>query len=130
MLTKTEAEARVSKGAAHLDVVRPGWFDQIDVGHLAMACGGRCIIGQLAPAHLRYFAESAKALGLSDLTASACGFDLTREEWHGQSTEQFALLQDAWIIAIAARRHPVSEPVVDGESTVVCLDLEPSHVAV
>lgn len=124
MLTKNEAEARVSQGATYLDRVRPSWFRQIDIGVLQLESCSQCIMGQLRGIDGNF------GHGYDP----AYGFDLYEEEMRGMQPDDrpaaFRPLQDAWIAAIAARLCPVSEPVVDGESTVVCLDRELGHATV
>ena len=38
---------RFVQTAEALDVLRPGWHREVDLGSLNMASGGRCILGQL-----------------------------------------------------------------------------------
>lgn len=120
MLTRLQAEERVARGAAHLDQVRPGWFDHIDVGTLTLhdPCG--CIVGQLCG---RDFEGGYKALALNYEGARLRGFFTNEGGWAEFSGERYDRgikpdailrewyqpLQDAWIAAIAARRFPVSQ---------------------
>lgn len=123
MLRADEARLRVARGAAHLDRVRPGWHDRIDVGTLTLhdACG--CVVGQLCG---RNFRSGLIALGVVTLSA-AFGFssllegDADKAEWRrllatlgpdAAMVTWYRPLQDAWIEAIAARRHPVKEYVL------------------
>lgn len=95
MLTKDEAMTRVANGAAHLDTVRPGWFNAIDVGTLALETCRHCIVGQLC------------AQEVSEQYSPALGFDLYENEmWKLPDEDRpmaFRPLQDAWIAAIADR---------------------------
>lgn len=115
MISKDEAYTRVAKGAAHLDTVRPGWFNGIDTGLLSLESCDRCIAAQLAVGrHSHPFTVGLSQLGIDDMCISAFGMGLGDgdcEQGHVRRDEDanFARLQDAWIDAIAARRHPVSE---------------------
>lgn len=110
MITNDEARARVQRGAAHLDVVRPGWADRIDVGTLTLhdPCG--CIVGQLCQG--MDFIAGEEALGITAYEGAVPrGLDLSRLEMDPgvERVLQFRPLQDAWIEAIADRR--LSKPV-------------------
>lgn len=114
MLTQEEARTRVARGAAHLDQVRPGWHDRIDVGTLTLhdSCG--CIVGQLIPGttYGPSFTDGVCALGLN------CSDDGGDDGWQRGVTLRmieimedafndnvaYRPLQDAWIEAIADRR--------------------------
>ena len=134
MISMDEARSRVARGAAHLDTVKPGWFRRIDTGTLTLhdPCG--CIVGQLCrsrPERDRsgsYFSDSQLAeLGLIqrgtftsltdeeyDALVSYLGFDMTVDECEAcDDCDEYAVLQDAWIEAIAARLHPVTAPEID-----------------
>lgn len=111
MITMEEARIRVARGAAHLDQVRPHWFNEIDTGTLTLhdPCG--CIVGQLIGVYSQrtvralFQADSGLDFGL-DLDGNDCRVAMG----HGRSrASMYAPLQDAWIDAIAARRHPVTE---------------------
>ena len=107
MISLEEARIRVARGAAHLDQVRPGWQDRIDVGTLTLhdPCG--CIVGQLARI------EGGSFTGVwMDILHGQWTEELTAGVGLGvfsHSQADYAVLQDAWIEAIAARRHPVVE---------------------
>ena len=107
MLTHEEAAARVAKGAAHLDTVRPGWERLIDVGTLTLhdPCG--CIVGQLGTTNS--FIENLIELEITPFEAESvrCGVDLPTP---AGTRENFALLQDAWVELLAARRIPDPQP--------------------
>lgn len=122
MLTTEEARARVAKGAAHLDTVRPGWIDRLDVGRLTLHCGGFCVLGQLfmdfwigvdslygiKPAQID---DAFGGWQLNDLPASH-GFVMPRCELASYDLEtddydyepDYRPLQDAWIEEICNRR--------------------------
>ena len=110
MISQQEAEARVAKGAAHLDQVRPGWHERIDVGALTLhdPCG--CIVGQLCGTrqHFNLGRDALDLTGGAIGTAVMYGFDANMRDTDFESScdEVFALLQDAWIAEIARRRFP------------------------
>lgn len=123
MLTMDEARARVAKGAAHLDVVRPGWERRIDVWTLTLhdPCG--CIVGQLCGL------QSLGAEAIGDPFERGCqmlfgGSDETIYDTFGVELQEVAAydrqryqpLQDAWIEAIAARLHPIVDQRDNGIS--------------
>lgn len=131
MLTSEDARARVAKGAAHLDTVRPGWFNRIDVGTLTLhdPCG--CIVGQLCGTNRDEFYSAVQSLFQSGARWE-WGVELKTEDSHGSFgvpiAERYQPLQDAWIEAIADRKlaaekqwvravevmatsEPLSEPV-------------------
>lgn len=114
-MTNEEARARVAKGAAHLDQVRPGWFNRIDVGTLTLhdPCG--CIVGQLCGTG-EWFSRGLTLLDVGD--AEELGFERTTppiDSWnsidqlHAINKRSYALLQEAWIEAIADRLLPTSD---------------------
>lgn len=110
MISRADAEARVARGAAHLDTVRPGWEKLIDVGTLSIGSCVDCILGQI-------FRREA-----DDANRNPFGYGLSAVGWwddgeaHGVAGfllgQDMKVTQDAWIAAIAARLHPeVSDPV-------------------
>lgn len=109
MLTSEEATRRVARGAAHLDQVKPGWWNQIDVGTLTLSSCERCVIGQLAgPREMYPFSAGLRAMGLIDAAANH-GVSLTTGDYPDDPLPDdfeaaFARLQAAWIAAIADRR--------------------------
>lgn len=123
MLSLEEARTRVARGAAHLDQVRPGWFNRIDVGTLTLSSPCRCVLAQ-AYSELRsdeydddLYTKAAKAAGLRWLGPAKETIDLGFYCYG----DDYGIVQDAWIEAIADRRlasaklietpEPVSEPV-------------------
>jgi hypothetical protein len=102
-MTTQEARDRVARGATYLDLVRPGWAARIDVGTLTLhdACG--CIVGQLC--ETADYSVARHSIGLSMERGVHCGFDVFRG-FESDVAEDFALLQDAWLIAIADRVLP------------------------
>jgi hypothetical protein len=106
MLTQEVALACVARGAAHLDRVRPGWFDDIDLDRLQLHDECCCIVGQLCRDS---FAIGVAVLGMA-LQAEACGVAYTSgvyidsaDAWKLEE-EAWRPLQDAWVEAIANRR--------------------------
>lgn len=108
MLTIDEARSRVAKGAAHLDQTRPNWFNEIDPGTLTLSNPCGCIVGQLmAETTYGNFGRQARCLFPIDVAdAASWGIDITARDTDGAAPaiRTFALLQDAWIEAIADRR--------------------------
>lgn len=110
MLSIDEARVRVARGSAHLDVVRPGWHTQIDVGTLALHDVCDCIMGQLSDGWGR-FIDCCACLGLESVDAAVdYGFYLNDGPEFDEFTraggtliDWYRPLQDAWIEAIAAR---------------------------
>lgn len=102
MISHEEARARVHRGAAHLDQVRPVWWNEIDVGTLTIRDADDCVIGQLA--HGNGWTSVSDQLTDCDVATA-----------HGVYTNQhedYPLLQDAWIEAIADRKlAAVPQPV-------------------
>ena len=118
MISLEEARIRVARGAAHLDQVRPNWFNEIDTGTLSLESCKYCIAGQLAPNTSYPFSEGLRRIGLEQVDVYATNAVATA---HGLATDEkdgssFPLLQDAWIEAIAARRHPMVEPAETREA--------------
>lgn len=119
MISQTEAETRVARGAAHLDTVRPNWFNAIDTGTLEIGSCEHCIAGQLASGGALHFpfTRGLTELGVPDESIAQFGMGLQTGDcslWPDieatirESDRTFRALQDAWIAAIAARRFPVS----------------------
>lgn len=115
MLTMDDARARVARGAALLDAQRPGWAQRIDHGRLDLGNECHCILGQLESSYSSAIARlGLRARATGNDTTVAHGFDLC----HIDGRHRFALLQDAWIEAIADRLHPVApEP----ETSTACV---------
>lgn len=120
MLTKEEARARVAKGAAHLDQVRPGWAQQIDVGRLTMHACDRCIIGQLGQGKYK----PCRDFGVpSDEGTEPYGFYVSFNDGGGSIAgvlRAYRLLQDAWIEAICDRLQAVGVEETDGNVATGC----------
>lgn len=121
-MTQDEARARVAKGAAHLDQVRPGWFNQIDTGILNLVQPCFCVLGQLYANFynvVRVRDEAGRphvALRLLVRDATSFGFRHTGRDRADEGTTRYAAitaeyrqLQDAWIEAICDRLVPTSD---------------------
>ena len=112
-MTASEARSRVSKGALHLDQVRPGWAWQIDPGTLDLGSECHCVLGQLYGLYTR---------GLVNLTrhqGAAYGFDATALDHDGTFIGRdtaYRQLQDAWIEVLADRLLPSS---IEGQPAAV-----------
>lgn len=125
MVTKDEAERRVARGAAHLDQMRPGWFNAVDTDRLRLSSCGDCVIAQLATVdpYAMPFTAGLRQFGLdgnpsvSPYRAAQYGVALQigdRSQARGKKGYEeddlsFAHLQDAWIAAIAARKFPARD---------------------
>lgn len=109
-----DARNLVACGAAHLDKVRPGWAADIDIGTLTLhdPCG--CVVGQLCRiSKSSAFSDGLMALGVD--SAESFGFerpsfiwplDMSPTQFHVEARRRYALLQEAWIEAIADRLMP------------------------
>lgn len=110
MLSVEEARIRVARGAAHLDKVRPGWFNRIDVGTLTLRDPCHCIVGQLVGgSSFSRFATDVNRLfpelpSTSQANGTFYGVDIGAGCWH------FSDFQDAWIEAIADRKLAANKP--------------------
>ena len=116
-MTQSEARARVSKGALHLDQVRPGWAWQIDPGTLDLASQCFCVLGQLHG----FYAKGLSQIPLNDdgnRLGWAYGFDITAYDYLGitEAGAAYRMLQDCWIEEIANRLLPSS---VEGQPAAV-----------
>ena len=110
-ITKDEAVRRVTRGAAHLDRLEPTWFTVIDIGTLTLSSSCLCVLGQIRT-HFRYkdwgelLVDHPNAKGaIKFLSGEDMG--CYYEEDAETRTESYAVLQDAWIAAIADRRLTV-----------------------
>ena len=121
MITNEQARTRVARGAAHLDAVRPGWFNRIDVGTLTLRDPCNCIVGQLCRTDEESFYPGVLSFGIAlpphetnqfgaqpqrNRIVAEYGFDLLYSEYddYTNTSAKFRPLQDAWIEAIADRR--------------------------
>lgn len=107
MISQEEARARVARGAAHLDQVRPGWESRIDVGTLTLhdECG--CILGQLCG----NFFRGLKALEIDRYPdAEDYGFE------HSMTVDQSMRLEDAWALradVVKANHAPLQDAWIE-----------------
>lgn len=104
-MTVTEARERVARGAALLDQHVPGWAAQIDVGKLSIA-GTTCIAFQLGHKVGGYEGGSDAYLWTHrqiDMMGRGHKVGFFYPDGETNPAGAFALLQDAWIEAIADR---------------------------
>lgn len=113
MLTREDARARVAKGAAHLDGLFPQWHDHIKVNEFDLGDACRCVLGQLdgnfheAVRNREIIARPwYRSAAFAFDAAIAMGFDAPDAALTTERNADFALLQDAWIEVIEARRFP------------------------
>jgi hypothetical protein len=104
MISQVDASARVARGAALLDVVRPGWFNRIDVGTLTLhdPCG--CIVGQLAGHRGSCDNYTDEWIDLFGANGGDQHGVFVMYDGVGSVRAAYQTLQDAWIEAIADRR--------------------------
>ena len=108
-MTEQLAQARVAYGAAYLDGVCPGWATRIDLGTLRMETGTQCVIGQLG--HGEGWNAVSPLLVSDTQFAVDCG--VFCDDMNGNRRDNYRLLQDAWVAAIAARLVPkVEQPAL------------------
>lgn len=103
MISQDEARARVQRGAAHLDVVRPGWFNRIDVGTLTLSDPCGCIVGQLCGGYWL----GLELLGIKHGDSYSLGVGIKRGADFMDEADVDAAwvpIQSAWVEAIADRR--------------------------
>ena|SRR5436190_20425103 len=100
MLSPAEATAFVSTAAKELDRATPGWAGKIDIGTLNIATSDCCIMGQLSEGGGKAWATFLGTTGLNYPVLSPAVFSCVSED--------YPLLQDAWIAAIADRLIPAS----------------------
>lgn len=121
-MTAAVAQARVAKGAAHLDRVTPGWWRLINADRLDLHSSCNCIVGQICGDFNEHFTR----IGLQHpMQGVALGFNLNGDEgWHGYALEYaprelaWRRLKDAWLDAIAARA--AAESATTPEEVLVC----------
>ena len=129
MVSLEEARIRVARGAAHLDQVRPNWFNEIDTGTLDLQSGCFCVLGQLtngafdevAIGFRSKYSITAEESATYELVTHGFSLNLHAGEvpdWINEPERRihYRTLQDAWIEAIAARRHPMVEPAETREA--------------
>lgn len=106
-----DAHARVTRGAAWLDRIRPGWAQRIDQSRLNLASGNLCVLGQI-------FGDFSN--GLQYLPpAHASGSSVMQASIHGMaSMTGYRYLHEAWLAAIEVRLSP-AVPVVKRRAELV-----------
>lgn len=109
-ITYANAQERVSRGAAYLDDVDPGWHARVDPETLELASGRACVLGQLhgdfrlglGRAHLLSL-SSAPRPSLSPVTY---GFRCVQDVPAAEQDRDYAFLDRAWQAEIRKRRPP------------------------
>ncbi len=108
-------EARVARGASHLDAHLPGWERRIDLAILDLADSCRCVLGQLyaqvprdhiANIHWTCTPYSHGAVCVPDAIGEDVdnfAYDHGFEAWGPDTRGEYALLDEAWITLIKAR---------------------------
>ncbi|HEV2376203.1 MAG TPA: hypothetical protein VGS19_29040 [Streptosporangiaceae bacterium] len=111
-MTATIAE-RVAAGAAFLDTRDSGWWQRIDLEHLDLGDGCRCILGQLLDDYISveyvHFRHARHAYGLGYPETTDLGFDADPDG----PDDEFEQLTAAWAALIASRRSNDKTPVGD-----------------
>lgn len=99
-MNATTPRDRVTRGAAFLDRVVPGWFHRVDFRRFDMAEPCQCVLGHVCGD----FFSGMEQLNVPD--AVGYGFDAVGEPERYADTVSldFAALQAEWVIAIRARR--------------------------
>lgn len=91
-------QERVTRGAAWLDDVKPGWFTIIDLTTLDLGYAYRCVAGQVFASEA---AESGKCCGFCYATRTL------RDDGVDDPDKKYGFVaagSDLWVKAIAARR--------------------------
>lgn len=108
-MTTDPMETRVARGAALLDVIRPGWSARINDDELAMESCTDCILGQLFGDYSSGWWVVTRPLSARHLFSAADhGFTLMAHEqnhgeWSPEVDARFGLLADAWRAEVRAR---------------------------
>ncbi len=109
MLTIADASARVAKGAARLDIVRPEWWTAIDLGSLNIRAYSACVLGQVFGSYDRGLRVLGERVRFDE------GFTLDAQA-DGQA---WATLRDAWLDAITDRAMNRARKRAPDESAVL-----------
>ena len=113
-LTPEAARARAARGAELLDDRDAGWAERVDVGTLALADGGACVLGQLWGEYRRGLGR-ARVLDLSSaptrfVSPVDLGFQAAGDLGRAAEDLDYALLTRAWRDEVAARRAVGAPP--------------------
>lgn len=104
MVNDEDARARVTRGAALLDAIRPNWFNRINTGTLTLDSPCGCVIAQTMSVQYKV---GCHRLGIQ-WSSGDCSDDLETQAqrlgFFQSHSASFRDLQDAWVEAIAARR--------------------------
>ena len=119
MMTQSDATARVAKGAALLDEMRPGWAEGILLDHLQMSSVCACVLGQVYGAFyrgmqtalrcpesdpIRRTMEKAAEYGFHTGPLEEYDLHPDRDDDHALVVAGYAPLQAAWVREILLRK--------------------------
>lgn len=125
MVTMTDLMPRVEKGAAWLDVNRPGWFDAINCDELNIESCSRCVLGQLFGSFDDGMARLVEgydewaynpASGEHGFAAKQC--DLPIDTPRDASKLFWRTLRECWMTAILARQFATLEAAQESPASV------------
>lgn len=115
MFPRVSATTAADAGAKALDVIRPGWFREIDIPNLAMHYGENCIVGQLFGPFGDTAAEVANLIdpGHSYHTQDLDGWDavttvMTNHGFIASLSNSYWQLEDRWKAEINDRIYRLS----------------------
>lgn len=91
-------EKEVSKGAAWLDQVEPGWHKRVNIKELDLSICKDCCLGQILGVNASY------ALNGDDDFAIQRGFNIQNKLFQDDK-KHYRLLNSAWIQEILRRRN-------------------------
>ncbi len=79
---------RIRRGAAFLDIERPGWRDEVDVDTLELSDCTRCVLGQLAGGEIIGWSLLLRQFKIDGLdNADQFGFSLSDDEYESRVDE-------------------------------------------
>ena len=86
-----EITARVQKGAALLDTMKPGWYERINIDKLDIKCQKNCILGQVygdfRTGCIELFLRNSNLDGVASLgfsvtaAESSLNWEISRQKW-------------------------------------------------
>lgn len=98
------ATIRAKAGAMLLDIVRPGWAQEIDLGSLDLGDCDVCVLGQLYGDYEEGAAKLFAVAGNPEEASKRAGFNVP--EWYGgRRPFTYSVLTDAWKIEIRNRQR-------------------------
>ncbi|WP_232798288.1 hypothetical protein [Salinibacter altiplanensis] len=115
-ITEERVQERVSRGAAYLDDMDPGWHRRVNAETLELEDGERCVLGQLHGG-FRVGLGRSQVLSLSSaprasLSPVAYGFKCVEGVSEAGKARDYELLTAAWREAV--RRRTVADHRGDG----------------